>query len=66
MTLEESKGPVAGKTVAWVGDGNNVAASWVHAAVRFGFKLSIACPPQLNPETKSSGMGQARRRPTWS
>ena len=52
MTLEEGKGPVAGKTVAWVGDGNNVAASWVHAAVRLGFKLKIACPPQLNPETK--------------
>jgi len=50
MTFEESKGPVAGKTVAWVGDGNNVAASWIHAAVRLGFKLRIACPPQLNPE----------------
>ncbi len=51
MTLEESKGPVAGSKVAWVGDGNNVAASWIHAAVHLGFKLRIACPPQLNPET---------------
>lgn len=50
MTLEESKGAIGGKTVAWVGDGNNVATSWVHAAVLFGFKLRIACPPQLNPE----------------
>ncbi len=50
MTLEETKGPIGGQTVAWVGDGNNVAASWIHAAVRFGFKLRIACPPQLNPE----------------
>jgi ornithine carbamoyltransferase len=50
MTLEESKGTVGGQTVAWVGDGNNVAASWIHAAVRFKFKLRIACPPQLNPE----------------
>jgi ornithine carbamoyltransferase len=50
MTLEESRGPVDGKTVAWVGDGNNVAASWIHAAVRLGFRLRIACPPQLNPE----------------
>jgi len=51
MTFEEARGPVAGKTVAWVGDGNNVAASWIHAAVHLGFKLRIACPPQLNPET---------------
>jgi ornithine carbamoyltransferase len=50
MTFEEGKGPIGGKTVAWVGDGNNVAASWIHAAVRLGFKLKIACPPQLNPE----------------
>jgi ornithine carbamoyltransferase len=50
MTLEESKGAVGGQTVAWVGDGNNVATSWIHAAVRLGFKLRIACPPQLNPE----------------
>jgi ornithine carbamoyltransferase len=50
MTFEENRGPIAGKTVAWAGDGNNVAASWIHAAVRLGFKLRLACPPQLNPE----------------
>jgi ornithine carbamoyltransferase len=50
MTFEESKGPIAGHTVAWIGDGNNVAASWVHAAARFDFALRIACPPQLKPE----------------
>src|ERR1700758_1546085 len=49
MTLQEKKGPVAGKIVAWCGDGNNVAASWVHAAVRFGFTLRIACPEELSP-----------------
>ena len=37
-------------TIAWTGDGNNVAASWVHAAVLLGFKLRLACPPQLNPD----------------
>ncbi|MBH0238538.1 ornithine carbamoyltransferase [Methylobrevis albus] len=47
MTFEEHRGPIAGKTVAWVGDGNNVLASWVHAAARFGFKLRIATPPEL-------------------
>ncbi len=49
MTLQEKKGPVAGKIVAWSGDGNNVTASWVHAAVRFGFTLRIACPEELSP-----------------
>jgi ornithine carbamoyltransferase len=49
MTLQEKKGPLAGKIVAWSGDGNNVAASWVHAAVRFGFALRIACPEELSP-----------------
>ena len=50
MTFEEHIGPLAGKTVAWVGDGNNVAVSWMHAAVRFGFELRIACPSELEPE----------------
>lgn len=49
MTLQEKKGPIAGKVVAWSGDGNNVAASWVHAAVRFGFTLRLACPEELSP-----------------
>src|SRR5262249_15852642 len=35
---------------AWAGDGNNVAASWIQAAARLGFQLTLACPPQLNPE----------------
>jgi ornithine carbamoyltransferase len=49
MTLQEKKGPLAGKVVAWSGDGNNVASSWVHAAVRFGFTLRVACPIELSP-----------------
>ena len=50
MTFEERQGAIAGQTVAWVGDGNNVAASWVHAAGKFGFKLRVGCPPQLSLE----------------
>ncbi len=46
LTFEEHRGPIAGRTVAWVGDGNNVAATWVHAAARFGFALRLACPDQ--------------------
>jgi ornithine carbamoyltransferase len=49
MTLEERKGPAAGKVVAWSGDGNNVAVSWMHAAVRFNFELRLACPAELSP-----------------
>ncbi len=47
LTFEEHRGPIGGKTVAWVGDGNNVAASWIHAAAMFDFSLRLACPPEL-------------------
>jgi ornithine carbamoyltransferase len=49
MTLQEKKGSLPGKVVAWSGDGNNVAVSWVHAAIRFGFTLRLACPEELSP-----------------
>jgi ornithine carbamoyltransferase len=52
MTFEEHKGSIAGKTIAWVGDGNNVLTSWVHAAAKLGFPLRIATPPELAPATK--------------
>jgi ornithine carbamoyltransferase len=52
MTLEEHRGPLAGKIVAWSGDGNNVVASWIHAAVRFDFELRIACPEALRPASR--------------
>ncbi len=48
MTFEEAKGAIEGKTVAWVGDANNVANSWAHAAVKFNFTLRIACPEELS------------------
>ncbi len=50
MTFEEHRGRVEGRTFAWVGDGNNVCASFIHAAALFGFKLNIACPPQYHPD----------------
>jgi len=49
LTFEEHRGPIAGQVVAWVGDGNNVACSWIEAAVRFGFTLRIATPDVLGP-----------------
>jgi ornithine carbamoyltransferase len=51
MTFEERLGPIKGRTVAWVGDGNNVAVSWMHAAARFSFTLNLACPEELRPES---------------
>ena len=52
MTFEEHAGPIAGRTVVWCGDGNNMATSWIQAAVRFDFSLKLACPEQLMPNSK--------------
>ncbi|NNG04225.1 MAG: ornithine carbamoyltransferase [Inquilinus sp.] len=49
LTFEEHLGPIAGKTVAWSGDGNNVAQSWIRASARFGFEMRLACPDELQP-----------------
>jgi ornithine carbamoyltransferase len=49
LTFEEHRGPIAGQVVAWLGDGNNVARSWIEAAVRFGFTLRLATPDALRP-----------------
>ncbi len=50
LTFEEQRGPIQGARVAWVGDANNVATSWIHAAERFGFDLHIASPKDLAPD----------------
>ena len=49
LTFEEHRGPIAGRTIAWIGDGNNVCASFIQAAARFDFRLAIACPAQYHP-----------------
>ena len=59
MTFEEHRGPIAGRTVAWSGDANNVLTSWVHAAQRFGFKMNVASPDPLAPQ--ASLLDWARR-----
>jgi len=52
MTFEEKRGPIKGRTIAWVGASNNVLTSWIHAAARLGFKLKIATPKELaSPES---------------
>jgi ornithine carbamoyltransferase len=50
MTFEEHRGPLRGKTLAWVGDGNNVCASFIQAAPKLGYKLNIACPEAYAPD----------------
>ncbi|SDY61274.1 ornithine carbamoyltransferase [Jannaschia faecimaris] len=59
MTFEEHRGPIKGKRVAWMGDGNNVAQSFLHAAASFGFDFTFAGPAQLDPDPAL--MGAARK-----
>ena len=49
LTLRERFGSLRGLKIAYIGDGNNVAASWIHAAVHFDFNLRLACPDQYRP-----------------
>lgn len=57
MTIEEERGPVAGKTIAWVGDGNNVCHSFMHAAPKLGFHLNVACPAEYHPDLRDLARG---------
>ncbi len=59
MTLEERIGKLEGKTVAWLGDGNNVCASFVHAAPKLGFAMHIATPESYAPRTQEIAAAQA-------
>ncbi|MBL4603025.1 MAG: ornithine carbamoyltransferase [Emcibacteraceae bacterium] len=49
LTFEEHSGLITGKKIAWSGDGNNVAVSWIHAAVQFDCELVLACPKGYAP-----------------
>jgi ornithine carbamoyltransferase len=50
MTVREEFGGLDGRIVAWIGDGNNVANSWLHAASVLGFELRLACPEGYEPD----------------
>ena len=52
LTYEEHRGPIKGKKVVWLGDGNNVAASLIHGAGQFGFDITISAPETLQPEAE--------------
>ncbi|MEO0344206.1 MAG: ornithine carbamoyltransferase [Pseudomonadota bacterium] len=59
MTYEEHRGSIAGKKLVWLGDGNNVCHSFMHAAAPFGFDFVFAGPEQLDPD--DTIVGSARK-----
>jgi ornithine carbamoyltransferase len=59
MTVRESLGGWDGKTVAWIGDGNNMANSWINAAGSLGFELRLACPEGYRPDPEILARNQA-------
>lgn len=58
MTFEEHRGSIKGKKVVWMGDGNNVCASFLHAAGQFGFDMVFSGPEQLDPEGEFIGLAR--------
>lgn len=63
MTFEETKGSIEDKKVAWIGDCNNMANTWIQATEKFGFELAIACPEELSPPEVSSDKVTVYRDP---
>jgi ornithine carbamoyltransferase len=62
MTVRESLGGWDGKSVAWIGDGNNMANSWINAAGTLGFELRLACPDGYRPNAEILARNQAKAR----
>jgi ornithine carbamoyltransferase len=60
LTFEEHKGPIKGRKVAWVGDGNNMVTSWIHAATQLNFELAIACPDEFTPDAEALDWARAK------
>ena len=60
MTMEERFGDLTGLKVAWVGDGNNMANSWITAAMHLDFALHLACPPGYEPDAAILAQAQAQ------
>jgi ornithine carbamoyltransferase len=52
MTVIEKKGAIEDLNIAWVGDGNNMANSWIQAAATIGFELTLACPKGYEPDSE--------------
>jgi len=62
LTYEEHRGPIRDRRVVWSGDGNNVCASFLHAAGQFGFDLTFTGPVQLDPEPEFVGLARKAGR----
>ena len=62
MTVRESLGGWDGKVVAWIGDGNNMANSWINAAGSLGFELRLACPEGYRPDAGILARNQAKAK----
>ena len=59
LTIRQHLGSHEQQVVAWVGDGNNMANSWIHAAYRLGFELRLACPEGYEPDAQLLAQAQA-------
>jgi ornithine carbamoyltransferase len=59
LTIRQHLGTIEGKRVAWIGDGNNMANSWINAAYRLGFELVLACPAGYDPDPDVLARAQA-------
>ncbi|MGI6656160.1 MAG: ornithine carbamoyltransferase [Desulfobulbus sp.] len=64
LTVLEKKGSISQSKIAWIGDGNNMANSWIEAASIFGFPLTLACPEPFEPDSTILAKAQARRPDT--
>jgi ornithine carbamoyltransferase len=62
QTYAEHRGAIAGKRVAWIGDGNNMCHSYINAATVFDFELNIACPPGFEPDRELVASNKDRVR----
>lgn len=73
LTIQERFGRVTGVKVAWIGDGNNMANSWITAALRLDFELRLACPPGYAPDERLLALARQQGRavalkddPVWA
>jgi ornithine carbamoyltransferase len=62
LTFIEKKGQIRDARVAWIGDGNNVCHSWIHAAYKFGFDLQLACPQGYYPNKSVLDVADGKAR----